>query len=387
MMRDAEKVEPEDSQNYIFCPNSLRYDLAIGSNGWGMRSAAIKNVTNTSRRSNFTPHIPESGELAMSWLRPVTVERALARAHTYGLNLTEVHTELIRVALTCQCLEDLIELEENARNRLSRGTEYSCLVAALRDDLQACPDVSNMLEALTECHRMCDEHTIVQTGIKAFDSPAGLIHDPLRSDLVSQLGRFIGDMLILRDNIQSAGRRSYGKAAEVRAIEEWNSINPEEDQIVRGSSMQIHTAWFAGASLHGSLDGRVRGSGKIVEFKFRTTAFAPGGMIRDNEMMQVQAYLFMTQTTSAVLLEGVAKRKSLIIRQREVLFDSKLWEETTAHAKRLCRLQRELASHDLFRSAYFGLSMENQVRLVESVLLPDDTAAQQEAAGKRRRCE
>jgi hypothetical protein len=189
-------------------------------------------------------------------------------------------------------------------------------------------------------------------------------------------------MLLLREALRSSARCAYGRAAERRALDEWNIVAGDEEQITRSTGVSyLHVPWFEGVSLKGALDGWM--GQRVVEFKFRTGKFATGGTLRESELLQVQAYMFMTSTQSAILIEGVCKRETLILRHREILFDQKLWQKTTDHARRLVHLQHELTTHELFRSAYFGLSLENQVRLVESVLLPHEPDELQERAAKR----
>ena len=378
----------DDHTEIVYSPNSLRYDLAIGSNGWGMRGAALKRVPPQNRCSNFTPHTPDTPDPPPpDWRRVPTFDRALARAHTYGPGLVDVHSSLLAKARGATCLEDLEELEGLARERLSRGVVYESLVARVREYLPSCPGALQALESLGGSATLEEEKQTAELSLPVFlTCPPLLKARPLDADNIATLGLFLYDMLLLSEGIVSDARCAYGKAAETRALREWNSVNAPEDHIVTApeGDRLLEVPWFGHTRLRGVLDGRVRGNGRVVEIKFRAGAFAPGGMLRDAEHLQVQAYMFMTQTQRAIVLEGVAKRDALILRHREVEFDPLLWQQTTARAEKLLQLQHQLRDIDIFRSAFFGLSTENQVRLVESVLLSDDVDAQENAQKRRR---
>jgi hypothetical protein len=148
---------------------------------------------------------------------------------------------------------------------------------------------------------------------------------------------------------------------------EWNAASAQEDQIVFSSdtSSPIQKNWFPGASLRGKPDGQLSSSGELVEIKFRTKNFSVGGMLRDSERLQVHAYMFMTGTSRCTVLEGIGRRGSMLLRHTQVTFDTVYWKVFTDRAMRLVEFRKQISSHDLFRSAFFAMSTENQLRMID----------------------
>jgi hypothetical protein len=367
-----------------FTANALQYNLAIGGSGWALRTAGMTLLSSERRGSDFDPHVTESDALTRrmayaSYQRPITTERFLARAPT---TLVNTYGRLFDAANRATALEDLQELAAQARLELSDQTSAGLapVLATVAEELADRPLLAGLFAA---CFQAGSDGTDEAAALEALgrnvvpddQTMRGL--DPLRIDAVAAAVRYMQGARVLRDTLRSAACCAYGRHAERRAIEEWNAISVVDDHILApdtGPEEVLETEWFPGAVLRGRPDGYMGATGEVVEFKFRATGFARGGTLRDAERLQVHAYMFMTGTQRCTVLEGVCRRGSVVLRHTTVAFDETYWEAVTHRARRLVEFRHQIASHDLFRSAYFALSLENQVRMIESAVLDSGEA-------------
>jgi hypothetical protein len=347
---------------YYLCPSSMYKSLALGSNGWGLRMAGIESIPQNMRCSQFQP--TSESQTTLGYTRPLSIERALSRMQQDNTEFAIIYNELVGSATNCEYYEDIIDLEEKCMSALYSDVRVRMLSSGTDWAVRELADIINCIKKEKDVKKEKDLIRKIDIRAEQMDEA------PLEREAFYGVSSYCKAAAFIRGQILSVARCCYGKFAEPKCIREWNDINTPEDQICTSSDL-ITAQWFDLVGLRGRLDGRFSGSGQVVEMKFRTGMFPLRGP-SSQEKLQLQAYMFITGTNACTLIEGVCKRKSLIMRHSTVLFDPQDWEAVTEHARRLLHFRREIASHSLFRSSYFALSMENQVRMIESAVIVDE---------------
>ena len=380
------------SDIHYFKPNSLLKDLAVGSSGWALRAAAILLLPPDRRGSDFEPHCTTTttatGRPSVQPQRPLQGERF--RAHA-APSLVDAYGRLLDIANRAASVEDMHELVRRARQELSTTASptTALVLAQVQDELDVHPLLGAMFAACLAADTADAEEdalVMLRDTVQDCAGPSSSLNralEPLRLDAVAAAARHLYGCKILRDDLYTAARCAYGRHAERRALREWNEMSAPEDRIVAQPADVIEVEWFPGTRLRGIPDGRHAESGEVVEIKFRVAGFARGGQLHLAEQLQVQAYMFMTRTVRCTVLEGVCRRDTVLLRHTNVHFDPAYWTAITERARRLVNFRNQLANHSLFRSAFFALSPENQVRLVESDVLANTQECHTSAAKRK----
>lgn len=345
-------------------PSSLFNDLGYYPNSWGLRNVVLR-------------HMPrELHEGAMELKDPDNEENHSIRAvmQRWGTpDLRETHSRLMDQARTCKDVEEVEAVLGAARERLSRGAKFQQLREPAQQFLDANPAAAQALAAIGGATTAAEESEL--TAAARSMTAAG----PLEGLL-----QFLTDMLRLREDIRKCAACAYGKAAEAEVISAWNDVCPLEEvvSVEAANQLAMMVPWVDGVTLSGQMDGYIAGTATIVEIKCRTARFSG---VRDNERLQMHAYMFMHGTRNAVLVEGKLRRGRLVIQPTRVPFDQGYWDEVTRRASRVVELQQEIQHRPLFRSVFFSLSLPQQKQMLANIVTLEPAAKEEPRTPKRAR--